>query len=138
MSHAARPSLVVVADAASNGVGDGIKNSDFTDGRPSSFQLGGRLHFALIRGSTITLQRMLMFSRKVHHLRHLRFSYLVSIDPAFAYSVMMNSMSRVCANMTGIRANPPVGGKVIPAIPDVGCIALCAAARRRSEIASQC
>ena len=49
MSHAARPSLVVVADAASNGVGDGIKNSDFTDGRPSSFQLGGRLHFALIR-----------------------------------------------------------------------------------------
>ena len=37
-----------------------------------------------------------MFSRKVHHLRHLGFSYLVSIDPAFAYSVMMNMQHNSC------------------------------------------
>jgi len=33
INHAARPSLAVVADAATNGVRDGKINSDFTDGR---------------------------------------------------------------------------------------------------------
>src|SRR5262249_61074986 len=49
---------------------------------------------------------MLMFSRKVHHLRHLGFSYLVSIDPAFAYSVMMNMQHNSCGGFTIFAEEP--------------------------------
>src|SRR5258708_10611687 len=36
------------------------------------------------------LQRMLVFSRKVHHLRHFSFCDLVSVNSALAYAMVMN------------------------------------------------
>src|SRR5262245_65714080 len=52
------------------------------------------------------LQRMLMFSRKVHHLCDLRFRHLVSIDPAFAYSVMMHMQHNSCGGFVVLPEEP--------------------------------
>ena len=47
-----------------------------------------------------------MFSRKVHHLRDLRFRYLVSIDPAFAYSVVMHMQHNSCGGFVILAEEP--------------------------------
>jgi len=47
-----------------------------------------------------------MFSRKVHHLRDLRFRHLVSIDPAFAYSVVMDMQHNSCGGFVILPEEP--------------------------------
>ena len=47
-----------------------------------------------------------MFSRKVHHLRDLRFRHLVSVDPAFAYSVMMHMQHNSCGGFVVLPEEP--------------------------------
>jgi hypothetical protein len=47
-----------------------------------------------------------MFSRKVHHLRDLRFRHLVSIDPTFAYSVMMHMQHNSCGGFVVLPEEP--------------------------------
>ena len=47
-----------------------------------------------------------MFSRKVHHLRDLRFRHLVSVDPTFAYSVMMHMQHNSCGGFVVLPEEP--------------------------------
>ena len=47
-----------------------------------------------------------MFSRKVHHLSDLRFRYLVSKNPAFAYSVVMHMQHNSCGGFVILPKEP--------------------------------
>src|SRR5262245_54720116 len=49
---------------------------------------------------------MLMFARKVHHLRHLGLCHLISIDAAFAYSMVMYMQHNSCGGFVILAEEP--------------------------------